>query len=64
MEIKSRVNRDSMSMERLKCPVCGRRAADILSGGDVELELKCPHCHKLVKVKYAGRHTPDMRMVI
>ena len=44
----------SRTMERLKCPVCGKRAADVNSDGNVELEIKCPHCHKLVKFKYAG----------
>ena len=48
-------------MERLQCPVCGKRAADVNSDGNVELELKCPHCHKLVKVKYAGHRTPRVR---
>ena len=50
-------------MERLQCPVCGKRAADVNSDGNVELELKCPHCHKLVKVKYAGHRTPRVRKI-
>lgn len=43
------------AMERLKCPVCGKRAADIDANGTVEIELKCPNCRKLVKLEYAGR---------
>ena len=52
------------TMERLICPVCGKRAADVNSDGKVELELKCPHCHKLVKVKYAGRRIARIRAVV
>ena len=49
-------------MERLLCPVCGKRAADVSSKGDVELELKCPHCHKLVKLSFRGCPKPFRRV--
>ena len=49
-------------MERLSCPVCGKRAADVSSKGDVELELKCPHCHKLVKLSFRGCPKPFRRV--
>lgn len=41
-------------MERLKCPICGKRAADIDASGNVNLVLKCPNCHNIVNLKYAG----------
>lgn len=39
-------------MNRMKCPCCGRRAFDIsrLPKEQIEIELKCPNCHKLIKV--------------
>jgi hypothetical protein len=36
----------------MKCPRCGRRAFDILPlpNEQVEITLKCPHCHQIVAV--------------
>lgn len=64
MDCQPNVGRSYVSMERLRCPVCGRRAADIDARGNVELELKCPHCHKLAKFKYAGRRALTMRPAV
>lgn len=38
-------------MNKMKCPCCGKRAFDIsrLSKEQIEIELKCPNCHKFVK---------------
>lgn len=38
--------------KKLKCPVCGKRACDIseLPKEKIYIELKCPHCNKLVKI--------------
>jgi phage FluMu protein Com len=38
--------------KKLKCPVCGKRACDIsdLPEEKIYIELKCPHCKKLVKI--------------
>lgn len=55
---------NSDAMERLKCPVCGKRAVDIDAIGNVNLALKCPNCHNIVKLKYAGhRPLPRKRVV-
>ena len=55
---------DSNIMKRLKCPVCGKRAVDIDANGNVRLELKCPNCHKIVKLNYSGHRTlPRQRAV-
>ena len=37
---------------KMKCPRCGKRAFDIspLPRERVEVELKCPNCHKFVLV--------------
>lgn len=52
------------AMERLKCPVCGKRAADIDANGTVEIELKCPNCRNIVKLNYSGHRTlPRQRAV-
>ena len=51
-------------MARLKCPVCGKRAADIDASGNVNLELKCPNCRNIVKLNYSGHRTlPRQRAV-
>ena len=52
------------TMEQLKCPICGKRAADIDANGSVNLALKCPNCHKIVKLNYTGhRPIPKIRAV-
>lgn len=37
---------------KMKCPRCGKRAFDIstLPKERIEVELKCPNCHKFVLV--------------
>ena len=37
---------------KMKCPMCGKRAFDIepLPREQVEVELKCPNCHKFVRI--------------
>lgn len=37
---------------KMRCPECGKRAFDIsvLPKERIEIELKCPHCHRLVRV--------------
>lgn len=52
------------AMERLKCPVCGKRAADIDANGTVEIELKCPNCHKIVKLNYSGCRTLSRQQAV
>lgn len=39
-------------MQKMKCPNCGRRAFDIskLPDEKIRVELKCPHCKKVVLV--------------
>ena len=39
-------------MTKMKCPNCGKRAFDItcLPKDRVSIELKCPHCKKVVSV--------------
>lgn len=39
-------------MNRMKCPCCGKRAFDIskFPKEQIEIELKCPNCHKFVKI--------------
>jgi len=39
--------------KKMKCSCCGKRAFDIsdLPNENIVVELKCPNCGKLVKVK-------------
>lgn len=39
---------------QVKCPNCSKRAMDILkaTNGNIIIELKCPHCRKIVKINY------------
>lgn len=39
--------------KKMKCSCCGKRAFDIskLPKEKIIVELKCPHCRKLVKVE-------------
>lgn len=39
--------------KKMKCSCCEKRAFDIsaLPNENIVIELKCPHCGKLVKVK-------------
>ena len=41
------------------CPVCDKRALDIsvLPDTQIRVRLKCPHCHKLIKIPL-GRAPP------
>ncbi len=41
-----------MEKIRMKCPRCGKRAFDIsgLPSEQIEIELKCPNCHKIVSI--------------
>ena len=36
----------------VKCPICSKRVFDIKKGnsGFIEIQLKCPHCHKIVDI--------------
>lgn len=36
----------------VKCPICSKRALDIKKSSNelVEIQLKCPHCHKIVNI--------------
>ena len=38
------------------CPVCDKRALDIsdLPDTPVRVRLKCPHCHKLIRIPLSG----------
>lgn len=38
--------------QKMKCPLCNKRAFDIssLTKEELKIELKCPHCHNLVVV--------------
>ena len=55
---------ESDSMDRLKCPVCGKRAVDIDANGNVRLALKCPNCHKIVKLNYSGCRTLSRQQAV
>ena len=37
---------------KMKCPKCGKRAFDIsvLPKEQIEIELKCPNCHRFVRI--------------
>ncbi|MDE1472157.1 hypothetical protein [Eubacterium limosum] len=37
---------------KMKCPECGKRAFDIsvLPKEQIEIELKCPNCHRFVRI--------------
>lgn len=37
--------------EKVKCPLCGKRIFDAAKGMKGEIEIKCPHCHKVVKIQ-------------
>lgn len=38
---------------QLKCPCCNKRAMDVIEAkGNVVMEIKCPQCHKIVKIQY------------
>lgn len=40
---------------KLKCPSCNKRALDIVQAtkGKIIIEMKCPHCKKIVKINYS-----------
>lgn len=40
---------------KLKCPICNKRAMDVVKAakGKMVIEMKCPHCHKIVKINYS-----------
>lgn len=38
-----------------KCPACDRRILDKVTPTTGTIELKCPHCHKIVEVNLALR---------
>jgi phage FluMu protein Com len=37
------------------CPNCGKRILDKVSRTSGEIELKCPHCYKIVRVNLSFR---------
>lgn len=41
-----------MKVMSVKCTICNKRAFDIkmIPGEPVEIQLKCPHCHKIVNI--------------
>lgn len=47
-------------MEKLYCPVCGKRACDIkkMKEVPVELMIKCPNCKRLVSIQH-GLSPPE-----
>lgn len=47
--------------EKVNCPICKKRALDICSSpkGEIWIELKCPHCRNIVKVRYRGVIFPE-----
>ncbi|MBB5263454.1 DNA-directed RNA polymerase subunit RPC12/RpoP [Catenibacillus scindens] len=51
-------------LKKQLCPNCSKRIFDICApnSGHVIVELKCPHCKKIVTVDYqsADRHCKDM----
>ncbi len=42
-----------------KCPVCDRRIFDKITPTSGTIEMKCPHCHKVVKIDLALRRCPS-----
>lgn len=50
--------------EKINCPICSKRAFDILSSarGTVWIELKCPHCKNIVQVCYSISVTKQERI--
>lgn len=45
---------DKMKIVKL-CPNCGKRILDKVSRTSGEIELKCPHCYKIVRVNLSFR---------
>lgn len=39
----------------VRCPECGWRVMDKVSPTTGKIEIKCPHCHKIVEVDLALR---------
>lgn len=39
----------------VRCPECNWRVMDKVSPTTGKIEIKCPHCHKIVKVDLALR---------
>lgn len=39
----------------VRCPECGWRVMDKVSPTSGKIEIKCPHCHKIVEVDLALR---------
>ena len=42
-----------------KCPICERRIFDKITPTSGMIEMKCPHCHKLIRVNLALRRCPS-----
>ena len=49
---------DTSKVNSMKCPICNKRAFDIKSGKglDIEIQLKCPHCHKIVTIAISNQN--------
>ena len=43
------LRRDAMP-EKIRCPLCGKRIFDTTNQANVEIVIKCPHCHNVVKI--------------
>lgn len=50
--------------ERVKCPFCQQRLFDLRSN-NVELDIKCPKCKKVVSIiKHHNMHTEQRNQAV
>ncbi len=45
-----------------KCPRCGKRLCDALSAASGVIELKCPNCRQIVKIRLELRRKASCRI--
>ena len=47
----------------MQCPLCGHRAFDISDNysGQIEVDLKCPHCKNIVTISCATMNKKEIR---
>ncbi len=48
----------------VRCPKCEWRIMDKVSPTSGKIEIKCPHCHKVVELDLALRRRPLYRRAI
>ena len=45
-----------------KCPRCGKRLCDVLAGASGYVEMKCPNCRQIVKIRLELRRKASCRI--